>query len=219
MIVWTYVITYDLGGAPNFEPPATTLTLCAPRVRRYAELGNLALAFNGNLVHGVSGRERHPERHSVRWAGIVAEAIPLADYWDDPRFEGKKPGQSRGYPDNIYRPVNGGLDQVPNRTHGPEKMRNDIGGARSLVFQTVWYFGQTAPILPKHFGLRMNGGRRTNLCWEINEPTWHELRLWLDDAKARAGPIGLPIITPAQDAQCTRQPTGQSKATPQQSCR
>jgi Nucleotide modification associated domain 2 len=39
MLVWTYVITHDCGGAPNFEPPATTLTLCAPRVRRQAVPG------------------------------------------------------------------------------------------------------------------------------------------------------------------------------------
>jgi len=202
MIVWTYVITHDLGGAPNFESPATTLTLCAPRVRRQARPGNLVLAFNGNPVQGVSGRERHPERHSVRWAGIVEEAIPLANYWNDPRFEGKKPGRSRGYPDNIYRPVIDDLEQVPNPTHGPQNMKTDIGGAMSLVFQTVWYYGPTAPILPEHFSLRMNGGRRTNLCWEINEPTWHELRLWLDDAKTGQGHVSLPIVAPAQGSRC-----------------
>lgn len=68
------------------------------------------------------------------------------------------------------------------------------GGARSLVFQTIWYFGPAARLLPEHFGLRMNGGRRTILCWEINEPTWRELKLWLDAAKAHAGPVVVPII-------------------------
>jgi hypothetical protein len=120
MIVWTYVMTHDLGGAPNFEPPAITLTLCAPRVRLQARLGDLVIAFNGKTVRGVSGNELHPERHSVRWAGIIAEAIPLADYWDDLRFEGKKPGKSRGFPDNIYRLVLARLEQVPNPTHGPK---------------------------------------------------------------------------------------------------
>ena len=200
MIVWTYVMTYDLGGAPNFEPPVTTLTLCAPRVRREARPGDLVLAFNGSLVHAVYGNERHPEKHSVRWAGIVAEVVPLEDYWADPRFGGKKPGRSRGYPDNIYRIVNGSFEQVPNPTHKLENMRTDIGGARSLVFQTIWYLGPAAPMLPAHFGLRMNGGRRTNLSWEINEPTWRELKLWLDDAKAHAGSVGLPIVDPSGPA-------------------
>jgi hypothetical protein len=117
------------------EPPATTLTICAARVRRKAKPDNLVLAFNGKRVKGVSGRELHLEPHSVRWAGIVAEVIPLADYCNNPRFEGKKPGRSRGYPDNIYRPANGGFDQVLNPTHDKSFTENDIWGAKSLVFR------------------------------------------------------------------------------------
>jgi hypothetical protein len=162
-----------------------------------ARPGDLVLAFNGSLVHAVNGNELHPERHSVRWAGIVADVVPLEDYWDDPRFGGKKPGRSRGYPDNIYRLVTGGFEQVPNPTHTLENMSTDIGGARSLVFQTIWYFGRAAPMLPEHFGLRMNGGRRMNLSWEINQPTERELKLWLDDAKAHAGCVRLPIVDPS----------------------
>jgi len=138
----------------------------------------------------------------------VAEVIPLADYWNNPRFEGKKPGRSRGYPDNIYRSVNGGFDQVSNPTHDKNFTENDIRGAKSLVFQAWWYFGANAPTLPAHFVLRMNGGRRTPLCWEINETTWHELRRWLDDAKARTGLIGVPIVVPVQDDPCICQPKG-----------
>jgi hypothetical protein len=219
MLVWTYVITHDCGGAPNFEPPAITLTLCAPRVRRQAVPGNLVLAFNGNVVRGVSGREVHPERHSVRWAGIVAEVIPLADYWNNPRFEGKKPGRSRGYPDNIYRSGNSGLEQVQNPTHGPANMNTDISGANSLVFRTVWYFGPTAPSLPDHFGLRMNGGRRTNLCWEIDDPTWHELLRWLDEPRALAGPNLCPIADLEGPGGCTTVSGQEIPRTPQPAAR
>jgi hypothetical protein len=64
MYVWTYVITYDEGGAPNFEPPATTLTVCKPRIRRAAERGDVVLAFNGARLNPA-------EPHSVRWAGVA----------------------------------------------------------------------------------------------------------------------------------------------------
>jgi Nucleotide modification associated domain 2 len=99
MKVWTYVITVDRGGAPNFEPPETTLTVSKSRIRRRARVGELLLAFDGATLNII-------EPHSVRWAGIVSEVIPLKDYWRDSRFEGKKPGRSRGpleLPDNIYR--------------------------------------------------------------------------------------------------------------------
>jgi Nucleotide modification associated domain 2 len=58
MKVWTYVITTDKGAAPNFEPPEATLTICKPRIRRKAELGELVLAFNGVRLNLL-------ERHSV----------------------------------------------------------------------------------------------------------------------------------------------------------
>jgi hypothetical protein len=41
----------------------------------------------------------------------------LKEYWNNPRFEGKKPRRSRA-PDNIYRPTTtGDLEQVENETH------------------------------------------------------------------------------------------------------
>src|SRR5687768_240801 len=119
MIVWTYVITYDENTAPNFEPPAATLTVCKPDIRRLADQGHLVLAFNGKRLH--------PEPHSVRCAGIVSEVIPLARYWHDSRFKEKKPGNSLT-PDNIYRPAARRLVQVPNSTHGQDSVRRDVGG-------------------------------------------------------------------------------------------
>lgn len=75
MRVWSYVITTDGGGAPNYDGPAVTLTICKPYIRRYARPGDMVLAFNGRTL------SRNP--HSVRWAGIVSEVVPLDHYWDD----------------------------------------------------------------------------------------------------------------------------------------
>jgi hypothetical protein len=186
MIVWSYVITVDAGGAPNFLPPATTMTLCKPKIRQRARQGDLVIAFNGQLLH--------PEFHSVRWAGLVAEVIPLGDYWNDLRFDQKKPGKSQGLPDNIYRPTPDGLEQVPNATHQPHDKNTDVGGRNSLVFGNVWYFGAAAPILPAHFGLRMpENARRGHRRTEIGQFAWNDLKVWLDaqgagaDRPARTG--------------------------------
>ena len=109
MRLWRYVITHDTGFAPNFEPPSATLVTCKPNIRRKALPGDFIVAFNGDrLIPG--------EPHSVRWAGIVAEVMPLAAYWRDPRFQVKKPTQHGGLsdsaPDNIYRPTpEGRLDR------------------------------------------------------------------------------------------------------------
>ena len=181
MHVWTYVITYDEGGAPNFEPPATTLTVCKPRIRRAARPGDLVLAFNG-------ARLNRAEPHSVRWAGVVSEVIPMQDYWNDPRFQGKKQGRAQELPDNIYRPTDDGrFEQVPNDTHKPDALATDVGGKNALVLKPSWRFGPTVAVLPAHFKLRMTGGRRVDPHVEIDEPTWRELKQWLDDNAPSAG--------------------------------
>jgi Nucleotide modification associated domain 2 len=175
MRVWTYVITYDEGGAPNFDPPATTLTVCKPRIRRAAEIGDLALAFNGARLNPA-------EPHSVRWAGVVSEVIAMKDYWNDTRFQGKKQGRARDLPDNIYRPTkNGELEQVVNDTHKPDAKARDVSGVNALVFKPSWHFGTTVAVLPARFKLRMTGGRRGHHRVEIDGPTWRELKQWLDD--------------------------------------
>jgi hypothetical protein len=94
MRVWSYVIACDRGSAPNYGGLAVTLTVCKPRIRRSAKVGDLVIGFNGKP------RAKNP--HSVRWAGVVAETIPMQDYWDHPRFRSKRPDRSE-VADNIYR--------------------------------------------------------------------------------------------------------------------
>ena len=106
----------------------------------------------------------------------------MKDYWNDPRFQGKKQGRVRELPDNIYRPTDDGrFEQVPNDTHTPDALARDVGGVNALVLKPSWRFGPTVAVLPAHFKLRMNGGRIVDPHVEIDEPTWRELKQWLDD--------------------------------------
>lgn len=172
MNVWTYVITVDAGAAPNFDLGLTTLTVCKPRIRRSAKPGDLVLAFN-------SAKLNPDEPHSVRWAGVVTERLPLKDYWEDRRFEGKKPGRSLS-PDNIYRPTRSGrLTQVKNATHSPKDISRDVSGDNALVLSPSWYFGAEVAVLPASFNLRMVGGRRGHRRFDIDERTWRKVKDWL----------------------------------------
>jgi hypothetical protein len=172
MRVWTYVMTVDGGGAPNFDPPCATLAICKPRIRLGAEPGDAVLAFTGQRLG--------PEPHAVCWAGVIAEKLTFEDYWRDSRFKSKKPGKSVT-PDNIYRPIEGGLLQVRNRTHVPEDFSRDTNGRFVLVFGQHWYYGPGGPILPDHFGLRMNGGRRGHRVINWNGTMWLRLQRWLEN--------------------------------------
>ncbi|MGQ0560199.1 MAG: hypothetical protein ACT4OE_11590 [Sphingosinicella sp.] len=161
----------DLGSAPNFEPPTATLAICKPRLRRSAIEGDAIISFNG--AHLSS------EPHSIRWAGVVSEVLTFEQYWDDGRFEAKKPSHS-SVPDNIYQPVDGILKQVANSIHGPDNIITDLDGRNVLIFDRAWYFGELEPGLPEHFGLWMVGNRRTEPCHLMTDSEWDEIRRWLD---------------------------------------
>ena len=199
MRVWRYVIAVDNGGAPNFEPPMTTLTVCKPRIRQQARRGDLVIAFNGAALN-------RDEPHSVRWAGVVSEVIPLADYWWDVRFRGKRPGQHGGErrggrPDNIYCPTaDGRLERVENETHEQGATGRDTGGVNALVLERPWRFGSAVAVLPARFGLRIVGGRRGHRRSEIDESTWRELEEWLDENNPGPGRQATAIDS---EAPCT----------------
>lgn len=171
MRVWSYVITTDRGAAPNFERPAVTLTVCKPRIRRSARVGDLVMAFNGKRLSD--------KPHSLRWAGVVSEVLPLEHYWADDRFRGKRPDRS-SVPDNIYRLDGSKWRQVPNTTHGDDHVATDLSGRNALVFGEAWYFGGTQPELPEIFDLRVPlNARRNEPLRTIATQEWHVLRLWL----------------------------------------
>jgi hypothetical protein len=135
--LWRYVIRHDNGVAPNYDPPFTTVAICKPKIRVHAEVNDVVLAFASASLPPRDGA--HWGRHDVVWAGVVGEKFSMGDYWNDPRFEGKKPAHTET-PDNIYALE--GLDyrQEPNRWHGIDAKPRDTGGKNVLVMQPAWRF-------------------------------------------------------------------------------
>ena len=181
MRIHTYVIATDAGSAPNYDPPFTTLAVCKPRIRRKANVGELVLAFAGKSVNPY-------EPHSVVWAGVVAEKFTFADYWNDKRFQAKKPDRCTR-PDNFYRPTtDGGLLWVENPVHGPEATQHDTDGLYVLAFNPSWRFGANGPPLPTEFGLRMTHGRRGERVMDLSDAERRRLETWLEQQTALTTP-------------------------------
>ena len=181
MKVYRYVITSDRGSAPNYDEPAATLAICKPKIRLLAQPGDLIIAFTGASISS--------EPHAGCWAGIVSEKLTFEQYWDDARFEKKKPEHCQT-PDNIYKPVAGILTQVPNSSHQDKHIQRDLSGEFVLVINPVWRFGASGPILPAEFGLRITGGRRAHRVREISDADWGRLSIWLaEQSKIESSPF------------------------------
>ena len=193
MRVHTYVIAVDSGAAPNYDKPFTTLAVCKPRIRKKANVGELVLAFAGAKVNPY-------EPHTVVWAGVVAEKFTFAEYWNDRRFQVKKPDRA-STPDNFYRPTkDGGLLWVDNPVHFPEQAAHDTNGQYVLAFSPSWRYGANGPPLPTEFGLRMTHGRRGERVVDLSDAEWRRLETWLDQQTALTMPASRTTQT------CTPKP-------------
>lgn len=136
--IYRYVVRYDAGTAPKPSGGWCSLAICKPRIREKAVPGDWIVGF----------RSRCPGQ--VVYAMKVTERLALGEYWEDGRFDDRKPYRT-SRPDNIYRPNAGGKPiQVPNRVHMPEHASTDVSGRNVLLSQRFWYFGRNSVPIPTH---------------------------------------------------------------------
>ena len=151
--IYSYVVRYDSGFAPNPFYGYCTLATCKPEIRRRANVGD--------WVIGSASNDRSIRRggHLV-YAMCVTETITFDDYTTDARFEAKKPfrrgSRKQSCGDNIYfRDTPDGewrqRDSFHSREDGkinPQHVARDTGVNRVLISSDFIYFGGTGPAFP-----------------------------------------------------------------------
>lgn len=153
--LYSYVVRYDSGFAPNPFGGYCTLATCKPGIRKTAQIGDWLLGT------GSSDKKVRRGGHVV-YAMRVEEAITTAEYWGDPRFLTKKPvipgSWKSACGDNIYQPLEDGNWQQLNSYHSHDDgspkaphIARDTAVERILVSQDFVYFGAEGPLLPSPF--------------------------------------------------------------------
>jgi hypothetical protein len=150
MRLYSYKITRDFGFAPNPFHGILTLATCKPGIRKGAVAGDIVVGC-GSASNGLVGRAIFVAR--------VSGKCSFQQYWDDPRFEPKKPyfggSVSRGYGDNIYHRAAGG-EWLQERSH--HSLEDGGINAANLIRDTsadhvLWstefvYYGHAAIPIP-----------------------------------------------------------------------
>ena len=147
MTLYSYIVTYDTGFAPNPFFGYCTLVCCKPAIRRSASVGDW-----------IIGLTPKAQGNRVVYFMRVDEKMTIAEYWKDKRFRQKRP-QSRGDArrqcgDNIYEPLaTGGFRQLPSfHSNGEAEderiKKQDVGGMNALISETFAYYGAKAIPLP-----------------------------------------------------------------------
>lgn len=150
MTLFSYVVTHDTGFSPNPFWGYCTLSCCKPSIRRKAREGDWIIG----LTPKSSGNR-------IVFIMQVDEVEGFDMYWQDRRFERKKPQidgtivQRCG--DNIYKPKRGGgFRQLPSQ-HSDIRCKSredaitkerDLSGKQVLISENFAYFGSKAKDLP-----------------------------------------------------------------------
>ena len=153
--LFSYVVRFDSGFAPNPFHGFCTLATCKPRIRKYANIGDWVVGTGSNAESVRRGG------HLV-YAMRVTEILQTAQYWHDSRFKRKRPNLRGSWVaasgDNIYEPVGSSdwkqldsyhttSDGEPNERH----IKRDTGVLRILVSEDFVYYGGEGPKLPDRF--------------------------------------------------------------------
>ena len=153
MKLFSYIITHDIGFAPNPFWGYCTLANCKPVIRRTAKIGDWIVGLNTK----ASGNK-------IIYAMKVQEILSYKEYFKNRKFRCKKPDFFSGsnlhkLGDNIYQPLpSGGFKQLQSmhlkQRCGQENKRNkahDLSGNNVLISKDFIYFGKNAISVPRKF--------------------------------------------------------------------
>lgn len=146
--LYTYAVTRDFGFAPNPFHGLCTLATCKPDIRKAAKASDWILGIGGSKLKTV--------KRKCIFLMKVSEKISFQDYWNDFRFNLKKPSrngsQVQMLGDNIYhRDKSGKWLQEDSHHSNPDGTRNienlvrDTGRCdQMLISNCFFYFGSEA---------------------------------------------------------------------------
>jgi hypothetical protein len=160
---FSYIVKDDCGYAPNPWWGECTLAVCKPVIRKTAREGDLIVGLTPSKLG-----------NKLSYAMYVEEILPLGEYYQDPRFESKKPDfQSDDVRvwmgDNFYEPSGNGYIQhvsahnVMGRDLSvlDQKQETDLSGVNVLISSLFFYYGKNSQTLPPELDfLKIGRGHR-----------------------------------------------------------
>ncbi|KEQ55317.1 hypothetical protein [Sphingobium chlorophenolicum] len=168
--LFSYVVRYDSGFAPNPFYGYCTLATCKPTIRK-------AAAINDWIVGTGSANKARNRGTRIVHAMKVTETTDFRSYWGDPRFTRKRPlrrgSRKQSCGDNIYFRSDDDsrwlqMDSFHTNPDGslrPEHVNRDTGTDRVLISNDYYYFGGEGPHIPAQF----RDASRYDLCRKVRQ--------------------------------------------------
>ena len=155
-IIYSYVVRFDSGFAPNPFYGYCTLATCKPEIRTKAEIGDWIIGTGSNRV-------KVRRRNHIVYAMKVTEVTNFNSYWDDERFSRKRPvsngSRKQCSGDNIYHrndetalwTQEESYHSHPNPDKRQTHIDRDTKVNRILISDDFYYYGGAGPLIPRRF--------------------------------------------------------------------
>lgn len=193
--IFSYVVRYDSGFAPNPFGKYCSLATCKPRIRKKVQKDDWIIGTGS--VENV-GNDR------LIYAMKVGEKLTFEQYSKDKRFQYKIPNWKSNDPvkrlgDNIYyNNENNVFIQRPSKhsnkdgTENKKLKEHDLSGENVLISQYFCYYGKNALQIPHDFQfiIKKGPGHKCN----FSESEIHKFFAWLNTPEKIKGRQGDPFL-------------------------
>ena len=200
MNLFSYIVRYDSGFAPNPFYDYCTLATCKPSIRGTGEIGDW-------IVGCGSADKKINQGGKLVYVLQISEKLSKEEYWNDTRFQNKKPNlngskkQSRG--DNIYHQFNNSWKQLnsfhskPDGSVNMEHLKRDTKVDIVLIGEKFIYFGCRGPSIPKDLAsnkktLCHTGQGHSKFSTDEDKKIIEEFLKWIESLNA-TGFVGEPF--------------------------
>ncbi len=151
MSLFSYVVRYDVGFAPNPFFGVCSLATCKQDVRRVAQVNDWIVG---------TGSRRNGKAGNLVYAMRISEIVNFQQYWDDQRFSAKRPNlrgsRMQQFGDNIYHRDPHRVWIQENSRHSKDDgsveerhLLRDTKSERVLLGDEFYYFGGDGPVIPE----------------------------------------------------------------------
>jgi hypothetical protein len=154
MKIYSYILRIDDGAAPNPFGGICTLTICKPKIRKKASIGDWVIGTGSKNAKLIDGSIHDFSNHLV-YAMKITEKKYLRPYdeWCKtnlpikiPNFNSKDMKKQRG--DCIYDFSNGVPPKIRESVHSEKNRIRDLSGKYSLLSNQFYYFGEKPIKIP-----------------------------------------------------------------------
>jgi hypothetical protein len=182
--IYSYVLRYDDGAAPNPFWGTCTLTICKPAIRRTAEVGDWIIGTGSKNTRLKDGNT-YDLSDSLVYAMKVTNKLSLAEY--DSFCQQYLPNKLPDYRkkdwryrmgDCIYNYSIGPSPTMREGNHTEIHKERDLSGKNALLSNCFYYFGEEARPLPYHLRplIKRSQGHRKILSPELVK----DFEVWIE---------------------------------------